>query len=161
MTSEFAANVLVVAAWVVLIVHLCVLSFIDYREHRLPNRWVASAGICGITMLTAAAYLGHDFEMLGRGVLAGFAASAVLLMANAFGGLGMGDVKLAAVLGLYLGWFSWTATFAGVWLAFALAAITVLVRAVRNHREWRKAVAFGPYLSAGTMAVGAFIAIGF
>lgn len=161
MTSEFAANALVVAAWMVLIAHLSVLSWVDYREHRLPNRWVASAGICGLAMLTSAAFLGGDFDALGRGVLAACAASAVLLMANAFGGLGMGDVKLAAVIGLYLGWLSLAAAFTGLWLAFALAAVTVLVRAIRNHREWRKAVAFGPYLSVGTVAVGVLIAIGF
>lgn len=141
--------------------HLIVLSWIDYREHRLPNRWVASAAICGITMLTAAAYLGGEFEALWRGVLAAFASSAVLLMANAFGGLGMGDVKLAAVLGFYLGWISWPAAFTGLWLAFAFAAAAVLVRVVRNRGAWRRAVPFGPYLSAGTLTVGAFIAIGF
>lgn len=161
MTSEFAANVLVVGAWAVLIAHLVVLSWVDYREHRLPNRWVASAGICGLAMLSAAAFLGGDFDALVRGVFAGLAASAVLLMANALGGLGMGDVKLAAVLGLYLGWLSWAAAFTGLWLAFAFAAVTVLVRAVRNRGAWRRAVPFGPYLSAGTLAVGGFIAIGF
>lgn len=149
------------AAWLVLIFHLVILSWVDYRDHRLPNRWVASAGVCGISILTAAAFVGEDFPSLGRGVLAGCTASAVLLIANALGGLGMGDVKLAAVLGLYLGWLSWTAVFIGLWLAFAFAAVAVLVRAARQRNAWRRAVPFGPYLSAGTLAVGGFIAIGF
>ncbi|MFM1918240.1 MAG: hypothetical protein RJB01_1755 [Actinomycetota bacterium] len=161
MTSEFAAHALVLAAWLVLAVHLAVLSWIDFRQHRLPNRWVASAGIFGITMLTAAAYLSGDFHPLGRAVLAGFMGSAVMLLANALGGLGMGDVKLAAVLGLYLGWLSWTAAFAGLWLAFAFAAATVLVKALGSRDSWRRAIPFGPFLSAGTLVVGTFLAIGF
>ena len=61
--------------------------------------------------------------------------------------LGFGDVKLAAFMGLLLGWpYTVTAMFYGVLLA-AIGAIAFIV----THRSLKGTIAYGPYLSAGAL----------
>jgi leader peptidase (prepilin peptidase)/N-methyltransferase len=69
-------------------------------------------------------------------------------------GMGFGDVKLAGVLGMYLGWLGWAEVITGAFLGFLLGGVVgALLMAVR--RAGRKSqIPFGPY-----MLLGAFIAI--
>jgi leader peptidase (prepilin peptidase)/N-methyltransferase len=73
-------------------------------------------------------------------------------------GLGMGDVKLAPALGLYLGYLGWSALVVGVAAGFvlgALAALGLLAREAFARRPLagalRKALPFGPFLLLGTL----------
>mgnify|MGYP006193708693 FL=1 len=73
-------------------------------------------------------------------------------------GLGMGDVKLAPALGLYLGYLGWNAVLVGIIAGFvlgALAALVVLVRDAAARKPLagalRTALPFGPFLLAGTL----------
>ena len=72
------------------------------------------------------------------------------------GALGMGDVKLAGLLGLYLGWFGWLAVFFGGALALILGGVWALVLLVRKLFKKKEAsvLPFGP-----SMFLGAFLAI--
>jgi leader peptidase (prepilin peptidase) / N-methyltransferase len=83
------------------------------------------------------------------------AAAGLLFLVLAFAGsalfkaeaLGFGDVKLAAFMGLLLGWpFTFTAMFYGVFLA-GLASIGVILW----RRSLRGTIAYGPYLAAGAL----------
>ena len=71
--------------------------------------------------------------------------------------LGMGDVKLAALIGAMLGW-----PFAGRALIFGvfLAGIAGLVLLIFRARGLRQGLAYGPYLAAGTLIVLFEIAAG-
>ena len=64
------------------------------------------------------------------------------------GSMGLGDVKLAAVTGLLLGWLGWPAVVLGTVSAFLLAAVVAVVLLVRGAPRTSH-LAFGPAIIAG------------
>ncbi len=133
----------------VLVAFLVPLTLIDLDERRLPNVLVLPAGVAAIVLGTVLDPGGEPERLL-----AGLAAGAgFFLVALAYpGGMGLGDVKLAAVLGLYLGRDVWVAIFASLVLG---AIVGVAIMARKGVARGRKtAIPFGPFL-----AVGAVIAI--
>src|SRR5690606_15000856 len=85
------------------------LIIIDLEHHRLPNNIVLPSYIVGAVLLAAASITAGDYHALLRGVI-GMAALFTGYLAVALirpGGMGLGDVKLAGVLGLYLAWCGW------------------------------------------------------
>jgi leader peptidase (prepilin peptidase)/N-methyltransferase len=81
---------------------------------------------------------------------------AVFYVLAMFGPMGYGDVKLAGVLGLYLGWLGPAVVFTGMLLGTVAAAVVAVViaaaRALRGQ-TWRGLeLAYGPYLLAGAWA---------
>ena len=65
-------------------------------------------------------------------------------------GMGMGDVKLVAVMGLFIGWQAWTALLTGLLLA-GLAGL--LISLGTGSRPSRVALPLAPFLAAGTLPV--------
>jgi leader peptidase (prepilin peptidase) / N-methyltransferase len=122
------------------------LAWFDVTAHRLPNRLVVP-GI-GIGLLGCAG------EWLASGripvvpLVAGVAYAGFLLVLNLVGGMGMGDVKLAAVLGLA----SWNLSIAALSpvVAFLVGGLVSLALLVAGRRGQR--IAFGPFLLGGFWA---------
>lgn len=104
-----------------------VVSVSDLRSRRVPNRAVIAVWAGGAALLAAAGAVDGAFGPLARaGIASGALAAFYLALALAFpGGAGMGDVKWAAVVGLYLGWVSWSAVFLGAMTGFAAASLFV------------------------------------
>ncbi|MFJ4168825.1 prepilin peptidase [Paenarthrobacter sp. NPDC089714] len=155
------------AFWLVLLASLYFvvmavrLTVIDVRSHLLPNRIVfPSYGVAGILLLAAALLSGSRMDgalagIPGLGVLAGAAALWVLyfLLRLVYPpGMGFGDVKLAGVLGLYLGYLGWGHVFAGTFLAFLLGGLWGLVIIVTRRGSLASAIPFGPFMLAGAAA---------
>jgi leader peptidase (prepilin peptidase)/N-methyltransferase len=124
---------------------LVVLSVIDVESRRLPNNIVlpSAALVLAARLLTApedwATWLGA-----GLGAFACFLVLALVYPA----GLGLGDVKLALLLGFALGSAVVPGLMIGT-LAAALAGIALLVREGRDAR--RRTIPFGPFLAFGTI----------
>jgi leader peptidase (prepilin peptidase)/N-methyltransferase len=131
------------------------LTIVDLREHRLPNRALAVAAVGTVGLLAVAAAVDSSWDALGRAVLAGVAAGAALLVLALVSpsGLGMGDVKLAALLGLQLGWLGWPAVLLGLLLGFLGQALIGLALLAGRRVGLRDQLPFGPAL-----LVGAFLA---
>ena len=126
---------------------LVVLAVIDIRTRRLPNRIVLPA-----SALVLAAHVAIAPDRTLEWTAAALGASAVLLVAALAypGGLGMGDVKLAMLLGAALGWGVAAALVIG-FLAAALAGVAMIAR---NGWSARKAtLPLGPFLAFGGFAV--------
>jgi leader peptidase (prepilin peptidase)/N-methyltransferase len=125
------------------------LTRIDLAEHRLPNRLVAPGLVIG---LLAA---GGSWATTGVPplipVLAGVGYAGVLFLLALGGGMGMGDVKLAAVLGLASPTVS--VAIASPLIAFLLGGVVALVVLIVKGRDRR--IPFGPFLLAGY--VGALV----
>jgi leader peptidase (prepilin peptidase) / N-methyltransferase len=129
------------------------LAVIDLRERLLPNRVLVPGIVVTAALLALAAALDDAWPDLWRALLAAGASFALLLgMALlAPAGLGMGDVKLAALLGLVLGWLGWPAVLLGFFLGFLLQAVLGLVLLAAQRAGRRTELPFGPALLAGAL----------
>jgi leader peptidase (prepilin peptidase)/N-methyltransferase len=130
-----------------------VLGAVDLASHRLPDRVTFPAyAVCAVALTADAAVLG-SWSALLRAVIAAAAAFglAALLAALAPEGLGFGDVKLLALLGLVLGWIGWGVLLAGVFLGLLTGALVSLVLLATRRAGLRTAVPFAPPLLTGAV----------
>lgn len=143
-------------AWVALAGVGAVIVRTDMARHRIPDVLSITALVSGALLLLLPA----DMAAYGRAWLAALAVTAALLALALIGpsGLGMGDVKLAPALGLYLGYLGWHQVLFGVVAGFVLAAIAALVVLARDAvtqrpiaGALRRALPFGPFLLLGTL----------
>ncbi|MFI6243530.1 prepilin peptidase [Micromonospora sp. NPDC050795] len=129
-----------------------VLARVDLACLRLPDPLVLVAGLLAIGGLTTAALLsGAPGRLLGALAGAVVAGAAHVLLALLPGSrLGFGDVKLAAVLGLPLGWLGWDALLTGLLLPHVLHGGLVLALLVTRKVHRTTLLPLGPALLAGT-----------
>jgi leader peptidase (prepilin peptidase)/N-methyltransferase len=132
------------------------LALIDLDTHRLPNKIVLPAYIVGGALLGAAALVAGEYpRLIGAGV--GLAAMwlAYFLMAVLYpGGMGFGDVKLAGVLGFFLGWLGWGPLIVGSFSAFLIGGLFAVVLLATRRVTRKGGIPFGPW-----MLVGAWLGI--
>lgn len=132
------------------------LTMIDIDTKRLPNVLVLPSYLVGLAGLGVAAAIGRDGAPLLRAVL-GAAAMFAFYFLLAFiypAGMGFGDVKLAGVLGLYLGWLGWGPLLIGAFAAFLLGGVLGALLMAVGRAGRKTAIPFGPWMLAG-----AFVAI--
>ena len=131
------------------------LSAIDIAVHRLPDRLTLPAYPAMAALLGVAAALGHDGGALVRALLASVALAAAYLLLAVLrpGQLGGGDIKLAALVGLGLGWLSWPAVLYGAAHGFVLSAIVSLALLAMRRISLRGAICFGPFMLGGALFV--------
>lgn len=136
------------------------LARIDVALHLLPNPLVIFLLAGGLLLLLLPALFGKQSYDLVRAPLGAailFAAYLILGIISP-GGIGMGDVKLAAPVGLYLGYLGWGQLLYGGLLGFVLnGAVTVIVLS-RKGRNRATEVPHGPSMLGALMAVTFFIA---
>jgi leader peptidase (prepilin peptidase)/N-methyltransferase len=132
------------------------LFFIDLETKRLPNVLVIPSLVVGAVLLGTASLLVVDFQSLlfaGIGLVVNLAF--YLLLALGYrGGMGWGDVKLAAVLGTYLGWLGIGTLLVGIFLPFLLGGLFAVALLIARRAARKSRIPFGPW-----MLVGAWIAI--
>ncbi len=144
-------------AYLVLAAAAVLLAVVDLQHRLLPNRVVGPALLTGALLLTGAAAAGGRWEDLlraGLGAVALFAVFLVLALISPRA-LGMGDVKLAGLLGLHLGWLGWDAVLLGAAAGFVVQAALSLLLLASRRIGLRGELPFGPAL-----LVGAALAIG-
>lgn len=125
---------------------LAVLSVIDARHRLLPNRIVL-----GTWVAVLALHALDDPASAAEGLTAGLAAAAFLafpLLLNG-GAMGLGDVKLALLLGALVGWGVFGAIVLG---CFAIVPFAVAI-VVRGGSVRTTMLPFGPFLAFGTVVV--------
>jgi leader peptidase (prepilin peptidase)/N-methyltransferase len=135
-----------IALSVALILIVVPAAVIDLEHRIIPNRITALGAVLALVIGLALDPSGEPGRLIAGAAAGGF----LLLAALAYpGGMGMGDVKLAAVMGLFLG--------SAVAPAILIALLSgVLVGAVviarKGAGEGRKtAIPFGPFLALGAL----------
>lgn len=129
------------------------LGAIDIAVYRLPNRLTLPAYPATLALLSPAAVLGHDAGALLRALLASVALAVTYLLLALLrpGQLGAGDVKLAGLIGLALGWLGWPAVIYGAALGFVLSTIVSLALLATRRITLRSAICFGPFMLGGAL----------
>lgn len=142
-------------AFLLLAVVGVLLAVVDLQHRLLPNRVVLPSLAAGTALLLLPTLADGAWDALLRAVLGAGALFAVYLALALVspGGLGMGDVKLAAVLGLYLGWLGWTAVVLGALAGFVVQALVALVLLATRRIGLRGELPFGPAMLAGAALV--------
>lgn len=132
------------------------LALVDLRVLRLPDPLVGAALVGGVTLLLSAAVMERSVTLLIRPGVAALACGVVYLTLALLprSQLGFGDVKLGAVLGLYLGWLGWPAVVAGALLAPLVNLPLVIGLLIVRRAGRRTLVPYGPaMLAAALLAV--------
>ena len=136
---------------------VCVaLALIDLDTKRLPNVLTLPSYVVGLVLLGGAALVDGEPRLvvralLGMAVMYGF----YFLLVLAYpAGMGFGDVKVAGVLGLYLGYLGWGEVFVGTFLGFLLGGLFAIAGLLLGKATRKSAVPYGPF-----MVVGAFVAV--
>lgn len=136
------------------------LTFIDLDVQRLPDLIVLPSYPIAFVLLLVPTVVTGQWAWLLRAVLAALVAFVVYLVlalvSPGGGGLGLGDVKLAGVLGLLLGWLGWGTVIVSVLAAFVIAGVSALVLLLIGRVSRSSHIAFGP-----AMILGAWVALMF
>jgi len=138
-----------IALSIALILIVVPAALIDLEHRIIPNRLTLLGAIVAIVLGTALDPAGEPERLIAGAAAGGF----LLLAALAYpGGMGMGDVKLAGVMGLFLG----RAVVPAVLIALLAGVLVGAVIMARKgaHAGRKTAVPFGPFL-----ALGAIVAI--
>ena len=137
-----------------LMIAMCIeQTIIDYATHRLPRGVTFRAAIVGGPLLFLAA-INHDDN--GR-ILVMFASFFItlalfaLLAAFSKGGIGGGDVRLAPVLAMFLGWLGASHVYIGLGSGFILGGVAAAGMLVTRRASASTRIAFGPFLCIGAV----------
>jgi leader peptidase (prepilin peptidase)/N-methyltransferase len=143
----------VLPAYLVLAAALVTLSAIDLRLFLLPNRIVYPLAMVSIVLLGLAALADGDADLFVRALACAVGAFLVFFVLHFISprAMGFGDVKLAFVLGLFLGWLGVGETVLGLFLGFVYGAVVGLVLIATKIRTRKDHVPFGPFLAAGAL----------
>lgn len=148
----------VLAATLLVVVLACVcMAAIDLDVHRLPDRIMFPAMIALGAGLVLAALLGGGWEPLVRALLGGLAGGglylliALLSLVRGSLAVGLGDVKLAALLGAALGWFGWSEVVLGIYGGFVVGGLWALALLVLRRVSWKGDFAYGPAMMVGAL----------
>src|SRR5688572_20374898 len=149
---KFGAEAVLVAYWC-LAAALVALVWIDLQEFRLPREITYVAFTISLMIMMNAAVIDREYGNL-RDALLG-AGIALLIMWVIFiasrGGMGDGDVRLAPLLGLHLGYISLAIVPVGLFFGFLIGAVVGLVMMATSKAGRKTALPFGPFLAAGTV----------
>jgi len=129
------------------------LTVIDLDHHRLPNAIVLTLYPVTVGGLLLAGALGGRWPLVAAGI--GAALWLVVIgipwLVSGGRGMGFGDVKLAPVLGVTLGWWALSASVVGLFLAFGLGAVVGIILMIAGRAGRKTALPFGPFLLAGAL----------
>ena len=156
---------LVLAAYLVFFLVSVVLALIDIDTLRLPDAIVGGALVVSIPLIALGSLATRDPEQLQYALLGGLCYFGFLLIVHLIignRGIGFGDVKLSALLGLFIGWL---ATSGGAVVAYVMyaalagflvgSAAGIVLVAVRGRS---RSYPMGPFLIGGALLVVAFSA---
>lgn len=157
-----AGQILALLTFAAIAVACVCLAAMDLDVHRLPDRimWpTMGALIVGLFVAAASEGLWGIFgRVLVTGLVCGIGYLVISLVSLARGSLalGLGDVKLATVLGAGLGWFGWQSVMVGMYSGFLVGGLVAAMLLVTGKIRLGGELAFGPPMMVGAL-IGALL----
>jgi leader peptidase (prepilin peptidase)/N-methyltransferase len=133
-----------IALGLVLVVVLVPVALIDFDHRIIPNKIMLPAAVAAVAIGLVTDPAAVPEQLIAGAAAGGFFLIFVLVYPQ---GMGMGDVKLAAVMGLFLGRYVAVALFAGVIVGTVVGTLIMARLGVARGRK--TAVPFGPFLAFG------------
>lgn len=131
------------------------LAAIDWRTTLLPIRLTVPVYPVLLVVLVLLAWAGPSWDPLWRALIAGAAMRGFYwLIWRFFRGMGFGDVRLAGLIGMTLGFVGWSPAFIGFYAGFLLGAVVGPILTILRVFP-RKRFPFGPFMLSGA-AIGLF-----
>lgn len=129
------------------------LAAIDLDVKRLPDAIVLPSYLVGVVLLAPAVVVAGDWTAAFRGLVGAVVLGGLYLLLALLkpGGMGLGDVKLAGLLGLYLGVLGWDTLAVGGFGAFLLGGAAAVGLLLARRAGRRTAVPFGPFMLTAAM----------
>ncbi len=126
---------------------LLIITFIDYDHQLILDKvllWFSGAGI----VINLGTHSLHFWDML----LASFLGGGLLLLIAlvSYGGMGDGDIKFAAALGM---WLSWKCLLLVLLLAFVFGGISGLLLVLFKLKNRKDFIPFGPFIALSAFAI--------
>jgi leader peptidase (prepilin peptidase)/N-methyltransferase len=129
-------------------------TLVDFCTHRLARGVTMRAALVGGPLLALAAINIDETARIAT-MFGAFIATLVFFLVLSFiskGGIGSGDVRLAPVLAMFLGWMGWSHVYMGLASGFILGGIWALALVFTGKANRSSRIAFGPFLCAGAVA---------
>jgi leader peptidase (prepilin peptidase) / N-methyltransferase len=142
-----------IPAYCILMAVLVAQTWIDLKTKRLPREITYTGIVLGGLALAVAAIVVDEPERVWMMALgAAIALVAMwLIYTLSRGGMGDGDVRLAPLLGMYLGWLNPGIVLPGLFFGFIAGAVVGVAMMAIDRAGRRTAVPFGPFLALGTV----------
>jgi len=129
-------------------------TLVDFHTHRLARGATMRAALVGGPLLVLAAINIDETTRIAT-MFGAFTSTLVFFLVLSFvskGGIGSGDIRLAPVLAMFLGWLSWQHVYMGLASGFILGGIWALAMVVKDKAIRSSRIAFGPFLCVGAVA---------
>lgn len=134
---------------------LIAVTAIDLELHRIPTPIVWTGFVVGVVLLIVATVTAEPRQWwpLARGLIGAAACGAAffLVVLAIPRGMGMGDVRLVTLEGLFLGWLGPALPLVGVFFGFLIGSVVGVGLMVARKAGRKTRIAFGPFLAAGAM----------
>ena len=129
-------------------------TLVDFHTHRLARGATMRAALAGGPLLTLAAINIDETARIAT-MFGAFVSTLVFFLVLSFmskGGIGSGDVRLAPVLAMFLGWMGWSYVYIGLASGFVLGGIWALALMIMGKANRSSHIPFGPFLCVGAVA---------
>lgn len=138
-------------AYLLFVAVLIAVSAIDLERYIIPTKIVYPALGASIVLLAVAAAADHDWFSFREAIIGMAVAFAVLFLIHFISprGMGFGDVRLSALLGLFLGWLTLGHVALGLFLGFLFGALGSIGLMAAKLRTRKDRIPFGPFLAMG------------
>jgi leader peptidase (prepilin peptidase)/N-methyltransferase len=130
-------------------------TLVDFHTHRLARGVTMRAALAGGLLLTLAAINIDETARIAT-MFGAFVSTLVFFLALSFmskGSIGSGDVRLAPVLAMFLGWMGWPYVYIGLASGFILGGIWALALMIMGKANRSSHIPFGPFLCVGAVAI--------
>jgi leader peptidase (prepilin peptidase)/N-methyltransferase len=135
---------------------LVVISFIDLEFTIIPNKVVYPGLLIGLLLAICATILHKEVNLILSRVLGAVIGAVIIILIAVVAGailrkeaMGMGDVKLMAMIGIYLGW--WPHIPITLIAASLFGSIVGIALILVRKKKMESAIPFGPFLAIGAL----------